>query len=85
VSHAEIAIALGNAIGRSVHFESISPKEFITMVTGACMPQWQAEDYAHYDRGEAGAVSPDVRRVTGADARSVYDFANDYAYAFQST
>jgi uncharacterized protein YbjT (DUF2867 family) len=88
VSHAEIATALGSAIGRRVHFESIAPKEFITMVTGAGMPHWQAEglaeDYAHYDRGEAGVVSPDVLRVTGADARSVYDFANDYADAFQS-
>jgi uncharacterized protein YbjT (DUF2867 family) len=88
VSHAEIATALGNAIGRRVQFESISAKEFVAMVTGAGMPQWQAEglaeDYAHYDRGEAGAVSPDVRRVTGADARSVYEFANDYAGAFQS-
>ena len=58
------------------------------MVTGAGMPQWQAEglaeDYGHYDRGEAGAVSPDVQRVTGANARSVEDFADDYADAFQS-
>jgi uncharacterized protein YbjT (DUF2867 family) len=88
VSHADIAAALGNVIGRRVRFESISPKEFIAMVTGASMPQWQAEglaeDYAHYDRGEAGAVSPDVRRVTGANARSVQEFANDYADAFQS-
>jgi uncharacterized protein YbjT (DUF2867 family) len=88
VSHADIATGLGNAIGRPVRFESIPAKEFIAMVTGAGMPQWQAEglaeDYAHYDRGEAGAVSPDVQRVTGVSARSVQDFANDYADAFQS-
>jgi uncharacterized protein YbjT (DUF2867 family) len=88
VSHADIATALGNAIGRRVRFESIPPKEFIAMVTDAGMPQWQAEglaeDYAHYDRGEAGAVSPDVERVTGTNARSVHDFANDYADAFQN-
>jgi uncharacterized protein YbjT (DUF2867 family) len=88
VSHADIATALGDAMGRRVRFESIPPKEFIAMVTGAGMPQWQAEglaeDYAHYDRGEAGAVSRDVQRVTGANARSVRDFANDYADAFQS-
>jgi uncharacterized protein YbjT (DUF2867 family) len=88
VSHADIATALGNASGRRVRFESIPPKEFIAMVTDAGMPQWQAEglaeDYAHYDRGEAGAVSPDVERVTGTNARSVHDFANDYADAFQN-
>ena len=88
VSHANIATALGNAIGRPVRFQSIAANELIAMVTAVGMPQWQAEglaeDYAHYDRGEAGAVSPDVRRVTGANARSVDDFANDYAHAFQS-
>ena len=88
VSHADIATALGNAIGRPVRFERMPPKEFVAMVTGVGMPQWQAdgvaEDYAHYDRGEAGAVSPDVQRVTGTDARGVHDFANDYADAFRS-
>jgi uncharacterized protein YbjT (DUF2867 family) len=88
VSHVDIATALGNASGRPVCFESIPPKEFITMLTGAGMPQWQAEglaeDYAHYDRGEAGTVSPDVQYVTGTNARSVKDFANDYADAFQT-
>src|SRR5262249_21911677 len=86
VSHADIATALGNAIGRPVRFERMPPKEFVAMVTGVGMPQWQAdgvaEDYGHYDRGEAGAVSPDVQGVTGTDARSVHDFANDYADAF---
>src|SRR5262249_8778302 len=33
------------------------------------------EDYAHYDRGEASAVSPDVAQVTGASPRSLRDFA----------
>jgi uncharacterized protein YbjT (DUF2867 family) len=88
VSHADIATAFGNVIGRPVRFESIPANEFIAMVTGAGMPQWQAEglaeDYGHYDRGEAGAVSPDVHRVTGANARSVNDFADDYGDAFQS-
>jgi hypothetical protein len=44
-----------------------------------------AEDYAHYDRGEASAVSPDVARVTGSSARSVHDFARDYAQAFEAS
>ena len=88
VSHADIATALGDAIGRPVHFERVPPKEFGAMLTGVGMPQWQAdglaEDYAHYDRGEAGTVSPDVQQVTGSNARSVHDFAKDYADAFQS-
>jgi len=42
------------------------------------------EDYAHYDRGEASAVSPDVAQVTGTSPRSLRDFARDYSSAFQS-
>jgi uncharacterized protein YbjT (DUF2867 family) len=88
VSHAEIASAFGEVIGRPVGFERIPAKEFFAVITGAGMPQWQAEglveDYAHYDRGEAGTVSPDVQGVTGTNARSVHDFAEDYADAFKS-
>jgi uncharacterized protein YbjT (DUF2867 family) len=88
VAHAEIAAELGNAIGRTVRFESIPPEAFLTAVTGAGMPKWQAEglveDYAHYDRGEASAVSPDVAQITGTSPRSLHDFAHDYSDAFQS-
>jgi uncharacterized protein YbjT (DUF2867 family) len=88
VIHAEIAAELGDAIGRTVRFESIPPEVFLAALTGAGMPKWQAEglveDYAHYDRGEASAVSPDVAQVTGASPRSLRDFAHDYSAAFQS-
>ena len=88
VSHAEIVAELGDAIGRTVRFESIPPEVFLAALTGAGMPKWQAEglveDYGHYDRGEAGAVSPDVAQVTGTRPRSVRDFAHDYSAAFQS-
>ena len=52
-----------------------------SLLTDALVAQ---EDYGHYVRGEAGAVSPDVQRVTGANARSVGDFADDYADAFKN-
>ena len=52
-----------------------------SLLTDALVAQ---EDYGHYDRGEAGAVSPDVQRVTGANARTLDEFAGDYADAFQS-
>ena len=88
VTHAEIANSLGNAIGRPVRFESIPPEAFIAALTGVGMPNWQAEglaeDYAHYERGEASAVSPDVAQVTGTSPRSLRDFAHDYSDAFQS-
>jgi len=86
VTHADIAAEFGTAIGRPVRFESVSPEAFLAALTGAGMPEWQAEglveDYAHYDRGEASDVSPDVAQVTGSSARSLHDFAVDYAHAF---
>jgi uncharacterized protein YbjT (DUF2867 family) len=88
VTHAEIATELGDAVGRMVRFESIPPEAFLAALTGAGMPEWQAqgtvEDYAHYDRGEASAVSRDVAQVTGTSPRSLRDFAHDYSDAFQS-
>ena len=88
VTHAEIATELGDAVGRPVRFESIPPEAFLAALTGAGMPEWQAEGlvegYAHYDRGEASAVSPDLAQVTGTSPRSLRDFAHDYSDAFQS-
>jgi uncharacterized protein YbjT (DUF2867 family) len=88
VTHAEIAAELGDAAGRTARFESVPPEAFLAALTGAGMPEWQAEgtveDYASYDRGEASAVSPDVAQVTGTSPRSLHDFAHDYSDAFQS-
>ena len=85
VTHPELADAFGRAIGRPVRFETVSPDAFGAALEGVGMPTWQAEglveDYAHYDRGEAAAVSPDVRDVTGAAPRGVDDFARDHASA----
>jgi len=88
VTHAEIATELGAAVGRTVRFESVPAEAFLAALTGAGMPKWQAEglleDYAHYVRGEASSVSPDVAQVTGTSPRGVRDFAHDYSAAFQS-
>ena len=86
-SHAEIAAALGGVAGHDVRFESLPPQTFEDALKGMGMPEWQAEglveDYAHYDRDEAAAVSSDVERVTGKGPRSLDDFARDYAAAFR--
>jgi uncharacterized protein YbjT (DUF2867 family) len=88
VTHTEIATEIGDAVGRTVRFESIPPEAFLATLTEVGMPEWQAEglveDYDSYDRGEASAVSPDVAQVTRTSPRSVHDFARDYADAFQS-
>jgi uncharacterized protein YbjT (DUF2867 family) len=89
VTHTEMAIALSTAIGRPVAFIDVPPDAFAGALKAAGVPAWQAdglvEDYAHYARGEAEAVSPHVREVTGADPRDVRRFAEDYASVFAGT
>ena len=89
LTHPELAAAFGEAIGRQVRFERVPERDFVRAIEQAGVPAWQAEglaeDYAHYERGEAAAVSPDVERVTGTRPRSVRDFAADYADVLRST
>jgi uncharacterized protein YbjT (DUF2867 family) len=85
LTHPEIAAAIGDAIGRPVPFVDVPPAEFAAALRGA-LPEWQAEgtveDYAHYARGEAAAVSPAVAEVTGRAPRDFATFARDHAAAF---
>ena len=66
----------------------VPPQAFAGALSAAGVPPWQVdgltEDYAHYARGEAEAISPHVREVTGADPRDVRIFAKDYARVFGS-
>jgi len=86
VTHAEMASALSKAIRRPVAFVDVPPDAFAGALKSAGVPLWQVdglvEDYAHYARGEAEAVSPHVRELTGANPRDVNRFAEDYASAF---
>jgi hypothetical protein len=78
-----LAVAVGDAIGRRVAFVDVPPEAFASALARAGVPQWQVdgliEDYAHYARGEAVSVLPTVRDVTGREARSIAEFARDYA------
>jgi uncharacterized protein YbjT (DUF2867 family) len=88
VTHAEIAAAIGAVARHPVEFQTVAPADFLATLTAVGMPQWQAEglveDYGHYDRGEASAVSPNVAEVTGTEPRSIEAFAADHADAFAS-
>ncbi|GII92213.1 SDR family oxidoreductase [Sinosporangium siamense] len=86
VTHAEIAQALSEAVGAEIAFTDVPPEAFAALLR-TMMPEWQAdgliEDYAHYARGEAAEVCPDVAELTGRPARDLTDFARDYATAFR--
>jgi len=85
ITHSQIAAALTAALGRTVRFVDVPPEAFADSIRGL-LPPWQVdgllEDYAHYRRGEAAAISPVIAEITGAAPRGIEQFARDYAAAF---
>ena len=88
VTHYDIAEALSRALGRTITFTDVPPPAFAGPLAESGMPQWQVdgllEDYEHYRRGEAAAVSDAVRDVTGKQPRGINGFAQHYASAFSA-
>lgn len=86
ITHGQIAQYLSAATGQTINFISAPAEAMRPALVQAGFPAWQAdgllEDYAHYERGEAAAVSHVVHDVTGHAARGFADFARDYARAF---
>jgi hypothetical protein len=64
----------------------VPPEAFADSLRGI-LPPWQVdgllEDYAHYRRGQAAAVSAAVAEITGRPPIDVRQFARDYAPAFK--
>lgn len=83
LTHAEMAAHLSDASGRAITYVDVPPQTMREAVVGMGMPPWQAdgliEDYAHYRRGEAAAVSTGVQDATGGAPRGFAAFARDYA------
>ena len=86
LTHHEIAAQFSGVLGREVRFINVTPEEMRQAVIGVGFPIWQAdgliEDYAHYTRGEAAAVTSDVQLVTGSAPRNFKNFISDYIPAF---
>ncbi|MBD2753978.1 SDR family oxidoreductase [Spirosoma validum] len=86
LTHVEMADSLSAGLGKPVTFIDIPSDAMREALLGAGFPVWQAdgliEDYAHYSRNEAAAVTSDVQDVTGKPPRTFADFARDYAPAF---
>ena len=68
LTHRDIAAQLSEALGKQVTFVDIPESAMRGALLTFGFPEWQAdgliEDYAHYRRGEASAISPDVQRVS---------------------
>ena len=88
LTHEEMADKLFTALGKPVEFVNVPPEAMRQALVGLRIPAWQAdgllEDYEHYRRGEAAAVSPAVRDVTGQAPITFSQFAEDYSEKFLS-
>src|SRR5690348_109679 len=86
LTHAEMASQLSEAVGRPITFVDVSETPMRDALRAFTLPEWQAEglieDYTHYRRGEASAVSSAVRDVTGTAPHSFSEFARDHRPAF---
>ncbi len=88
LTHREMAGRFTTALGKPVAFVDIPDAAMRDALLGFGFPAWQAdglvEDYAHYRRGEASAVSSSVQEITGRSPGSFAAFARDYKETFSS-
>jgi uncharacterized protein YbjT (DUF2867 family) len=88
LTHAELACRFTTVLGKPVMFVDIPEAAMRDALLGFGFPRWQAdglvEDYAHYRRGEASAVSSSVQDITGRPPGSFDAFVGDYQRAFSS-
>lgn len=86
ITHYEMADILSQVLGKQITFVDVPPAQMEEAVRVAGFPEWQVggllEDYAHYARGEAGAVFNTVQEVTGKPAIGFQQFAEDYRALF---
>jgi uncharacterized protein YbjT (DUF2867 family) len=82
LTHAEMADQLSQVIGMPIQFVDVPEQAMRDALAGIGFPEWQAEglieDYAHYRRGEAAAISSDSEAITGHPARSLATFLADH-------
>ncbi|SEW36482.1 SDR family oxidoreductase [Chitinophaga arvensicola] len=86
LTHTQLAAILSDALGKPVQYINVTDEQLLPALLQAGFPAWQAEglieDYAHYARGEAAAVSNAVAEVTGKPARDFAGFVKEYAPMF---
>lgn len=86
LTHAEMAAEFSEAFGKTVKYVDVSPENMLQTLLDLGTPEWQAagviEDYHHYRRGEAAAVTSAVRDIIQQPATRFSQFAADYARQF---
>ncbi|HUP59627.1 MAG TPA: SDR family oxidoreductase [Thermoanaerobaculia bacterium] len=89
LTYDEMAGKISTASGRSVSYVNISDADLKQGLIGAGTPEPYADAYLdlmrHYRTGATAKVTDDVRRVTGRDARTFEEYAQDNATAWCSS
>jgi uncharacterized protein YbjT (DUF2867 family) len=87
LTYAQVAAALGGVLGRTINYVPISPEQYKQGALGAGMPEAYVDALVDLERfyreGGSSAVSPDVRRLKGADPIPFAQFARDHADALR--
>lgn len=86
LTHAEMAAEFSEAFGKPIKYVDVPPETMLKTLLDLRLPRWQAEgvieDYGHYRRGEAAAITSAVRDLTQQPATRFSQFAADYARQF---
>ncbi|MFD1140366.1 SDR family oxidoreductase [Larkinella insperata] len=86
LTHPQLAAQLSEGLNRPIQYVDVPPSALRQALLSVGFPEWQAdgllEDYAHYARGEASAVSSAIMEVTGQPPRNFRGFVREYAAAF---
>lgn len=86
VSMHDLAAALTRALGRKVSYVDVPVQNGVEALIAMGMPEFMAGTYGelfvNFAMGGADRATNDVQQVTGHPARSIDDFARDFAGAF---
>lgn len=87
ISYQEVAKSIGDAIGKQVDYVSVPDAAAQQGMTEAGFPKWLAEDLValmkQWREGINVKPTKTVEKVLGRPARSIQDFANDFAGIFK--
>lgn len=87
VDHGQVAKTLSEVVGRSIEYAEITPAQLKHSLLGAGLPA----DYVDFlnlifgflREGYSARISTSVRDITGAEPRTLRQYANDYKRNFQ--
>jgi len=86
ISMHDVASALTRALGREVTYVAVPVQAGVESFVAMGMPKFMADTYGelfvNFARGGADRATDDVAQVTDHAARSIDDFARDFAAAF---